>query len=52
VSLKVRVVNAAARALYARLGLQSTGRYTYPDGAAGLEMAVALEVDQTEVPTS
>jgi hypothetical protein len=42
VSLKVRVANSAARVLYARLGFQVAWRYTYPDWAAGLEMAVTL----------
>lgn len=51
VSLKVRVVNSAARALYARLGFQATGPYTYPDAAPGLEMAVTIEPARAAVPT-
>jgi ribosomal-protein-alanine N-acetyltransferase len=52
VSLKVRVVNSAARALYARLGFQATRPYAYPDAAPGLEMAVTIEPARAAVPTS
>jgi ribosomal-protein-alanine N-acetyltransferase len=51
VSLKVRVVNAAARALYGRLGFQATGPHTYPDAAPGPEMSVTIEPARAAVPT-
>jgi len=38
-------------ALYARLGFQATGPYTYPDAAPGLEMAVTIEPARAAVPT-
>jgi ribosomal protein S18 acetylase RimI-like enzyme len=52
VYLRVRAANAAAIALYERLGFQTTGRYTYPDAAGGLEMAINLELARAVVPTS